>query len=1048
MGRTARALRGFLVHDERVSLANLAPNNGTVTGSTYTQADPKPGSPVPADARGTLLVHPSNGQDADLDVRVVRPGSPKIDGVGVMYREDGEANESYRGWAEPNLVTGYAVAEATLTEDWLIADACTIPSSQKVVACAADQDAVARESVSTWTWDPATRAWGARIEPDSANLRTLCAIVCLRANERVLVFQCVPASGALFSHYSDDAGATWAEYSQTATATLDPTVDRIRVVEDAFGALLLLATDTATGNWWMHRSDDAGMTFALSASGAAWGNGQSMALLPSGRIVVVYIEQASSDAKAIVLEDAYATIAGATAIAIGGTTNMAAVEVVVDPDGVVYAVLRVTASAKWLLARSVDNAATWTVYTHNPMGCATASVPADHLCQLSALATSGGELVALFSPNDGTTTPTSDGSLVSVTLGGWASMEQGDATGLRTGRESFADDSGTAGQSSVYIPGETFANHGWVPTGTAETRPGMYHRFNTAAATGFATLTTDYPSGGIESILVEIRVATGGSTTTDAAVFSHTRNDGANANRVKIRSSTTQFAIWDDVAGTQIGATVTIDMTTLMQFLIVYAEVHGVCVFYKRPSSSIWLLAAQKSPMSSALTPSTNQVFVIGVGTASTTDMRVGLLAWGAHAMLRGLTLDSFNINKLRWGKALGSRPYPVRDQGGALVTHLAASNGPGRMAEQVDLPAAYDHGVREVLPQESPSPAARWRTTTKAAEAILTWDLGKDTRLGESWAIALALAGANFATAALEVQADGAGARTTIGTWNAAAASSVRFVRTGDLLVPDTTGNTAAAFWWAGQLASGLVNLTPGTPVLRRIRTNSAGTWGPGSGKLVPGILLDGIDGTEPTTGLCHIAAPSGVLVVHERTTPFRYIHLRIPVQDVAESYYELGQVMLGALYVPGRQWSRGWSWREDQQLELEEDDRGTLWAGAQRRPRRRELSVSWQDGYDWSALRSATPPPYLSANAGSPPLVADQDVWQALSGMLLAAQGGALPVVALAEIPQVTGMVTDPTMFLPGRLTGRLQANNVQGAEGRDEVYRVESLTVTELV
>jgi hypothetical protein len=1046
MGRSARSLRGFLVHDERIDLAHIAPNNGTVTGSSYTQAGSKPGNPVPVDARGTWLVHASNGQDADLDVRVVRAGAPKIDGAGALYRESGEANESYRGWCEPNLITGYVPVEVTTTEDWLVADACTIPSSQKVVAVAADQDAVARESVSTWTWDPATRTWGARIEPDSANTRTQCAIVCLSENERVIVFQCTPASGSVFAHYSDDAGATWAEYSNPMKAgTIDGTVDRIRVVEDASGALLLLAADDATGNWWLYRSDDAGMTFVLSDSGAAWGSKHSMARLSDGRILVAYVENGTLDAKSIVLEDAFDTITGTTGTSIDGTTNLTNLEIVVDDDGIAYAVLRVAGSAKWMMARSTDNASTWTVYTHNPMGVGSAGTPADHVHQLWGLSPSGGELVALVSTTH-VTAPASDGSLLSLVLGGWASMEQGDATGLRTGRFSFGSDTGTAGDSSVYTAGETFANHGWVPTGTGETRTGGYHRFNTAAATGFATLTTAYPSGGIETLLVEVRVVSGGSTTTDAAEVSHSRNDGANGRGIKIRSSTTQFAVWDSVAGTQIGATVTVDMTTLMQFLIVCATSTGVSVFYKRPSDSIWLLAAQKDPLSGGVTVSTNQVLVLGVGTASTTDMRVGLLAWGAHAMERGLVLDSFNVDKLRWGKSLGARPYPVRDQGAALVTRLAGSGGPGRLAEQISIPAAYDHGVRELLPQESPSPASRWRSTTTASDQWIAWDLRQNTRLGQNWSLALALVGANFSQAILEVQADGAGAWTTIGTWSSVIGTGLRYQRTGDLIVPDTTGGSAPAYWPSGWLAGGLVSLSAGT-ALRRIRTNSAGGWGP-DGSIKASLLLDGITGAEPANGTLSVAAPSGVLVVHERTLPFRYIRIRIPVQNVAESYFELGQVLLGAVCAPGRQWSRGWSWLEDQQLDLEEDDRGTLWAGAQRRPRRRELTVSWQDGYDLTEIRSAIDPPYLSASPGSTPLVADQDVWWALSGMLLAAQGGALPVCALAEIPQSSGMVTDPSMFLPGRLTGRFQVNNVQGREGRDEVYRAESLTVVELV
>lgn len=132
---------------------------------------------------------------------------------------------------------------------------------------------------------------------------------------------------------------------------------------------------------------------------------------------------------------------------------------------------------------------------------------------------------------------------------------------------------------------------------------------------------------------------------------------------------------------------------------------------------------------------------------------------------------------------------------------------------------------------------------------------------------------------------------------------------------------------------------------------------------------------------------------------------------------------------------------------LDIEEDDYGTTWA-TQRRPTRQELTVSWQDGYDLSRVRRDPTVPYLSAGPASSPLVTDQDVWFQLSSMLRGAEAGALPAVALLEVPPANATVIDPSMFLYSRLTGTLQRNNVQGDEGRSEVERYESITAVEIV
>ena len=1053
MNRANRALRGFVVHHDRIDLDHLAPNDGTALGSSYSQADAQPGEAVPADDRSVYVPRAHQAQDADLDVTVIRPGLPQTDGASLAYRETGESDDSWRGWCEPNLVTLYRPLAWTTTEDWTVADAATIPSTQQVVAIGADQDSTSRKPVSVWTWEPTTRAWGSRVEIDSANLRTLCAILVRRRDERVLAFQCIPAAGEIVVHYSDDAGATWSEHSGTTdTNLIDAAVTRMRVVEDRYGGILLLATDASTGDWWTYRSGDGGATFEATDSGTGWGGGSSLAVLADGRILLGYREHSTKDAKCIVLEDAYDSPTGKTGTSVSasaadpsGTTDITKIEVVVDSDGIAYALFSLDGTHEVRMSRSTDNGETWTIYVDSPVGCLAATVPSNHLTRVQGIATSGGELVVLCT-TDHSTAPSTDGSLLSLVLGGWSSWENpGNVS--RDARDSFGSLQ-DATKASVFTPSETFANWGWTATGTAETLSNGYHRFNPSAATSYVDLVQNDHTSGQETLLYEVQVVSGGGTS-DECVIVHSRRDGANSRTVQLRFSTTGFLLWDVNAGAQVGATVTVSMTAVLQVALSYAGDAQVTVWYKRPSSSVWTKGPQTSTLTSGLTPNNNDFHRIGcVAAGGTSDFRVGLVAWGPWLIRSGLTDDASGYSlRLAWSKALGALPYPVRDQGASTRTFVSAAGGGGRYREAFTIEADYDHGVDEVLPQESPSPASTWRSTS-TAEQILCWDLGADTRIGSSWALALGLFAVNFRTAYLEVRAAADVAWTTIGTFDAGFAIGVRFALSGDLIEPDTSGSAASAFLQAQQLRNGLVILDPaGTPKARRIGSQSGGGWTLAN-TVKPGILLDDVDGTEPSSGVCHLIAPSGVLVVHERVDAFRYVRIRIPAsQNVAESYYEIGAVVLGSVLALGRQWSRGWSWRYDPRLDVEEDDYGTLWA-EQRRPIRRELTVSWQDGYDVSALRRGPEVPYLSANPSSPGLVADQDVWWQLAGLLHEAEGGALPVVPLLEVPANTTTIVDPTMHMLARLTGTVQVNNVQGDEGRSEVHRLESVTAVELV
>lgn len=1040
-------LVGWALHDEEISFDSLATNDGSASGSDYSQTDGRPGLPVPGDDVATYLPHIHHAQDTDLDVIALVPGLPRIDtGAGLGYRENGEEAVSIRGWCEPNLVLGYRPVEWTATATWTPMAAVTCPRSQKVVVCAGDIATTVNASV--WVWTPSTRTWSARIEPDPDNIRDMVALCVLASSGRILNFQASSAATALAVHFSDDDGATWDEYAPNAmhSGTLDATVDHLTAVEDRNGAILLLAGGTGSA-YWQYVSVDGGATFELVETGTLAGR-LNVSRLANGQILVTGMN-ATSDAIALVIDDATDPISDATVVLLDSTNNISAICSAVDADGIAYALISVQSTDVVKAARTVDNGATWQLYTTEVLQLGgTVADPDDHDHLVRACAFSGGELVGLFNSTHAGA-PTTDGSIVSLMLGGWSNLEHTDGTGNRTDRTGWADVS-DADSYGIWLPTETLANQGWTGSGTAEALVAGYHAFVGTAGTSSAQLTAGGHSGSAFSLLVEVRVVSGGSLTANDCSVLHQRRDGADATSVVLRCSTTGIRVVDGSGGETVLGTITTDVTTdIVQVMLVYISDLTVSVFWRTRGDTAWRLGPQAETLGTDATAVSTDIYAVGCRSNTTSEMRVGIFAFKNASLANGLTIDTpFFYNRLRYGKALPPVPYPIRDQvdSDGMMAHISGSGGVARYQETWSCPAEWDHGIREIDPVASPTPAARWRSTDTTEQSI-TWDLDIDSRLGSSWAACLGLMRANFRTAVLEVSTNAApNTFVELGTYDAIVAESVSFTRAGNLLTPTAATLPGRRFFGAGGLRSGHVIFDPGgTPVARRIEWNSGGGW-VGSGVQTV-IKIDGIDGTEPTSGTMHIVASSGVLVVHQGApTAYRRVRLRIPAQDTPNGFFELGNAVVGSLFAIGRQFSRGFSTRYIPIVRDEEDAHGVAFVEARGTgfdgSLLRETTVSWQEGYDLTDIRNGGP-----AAIGPGGLVADRDVWHQVSGLLRASNGGAVPSILLHEVPPVTSTVTDPTMFSYGRLRGTFQVNHVQGRPGRSEVVRAESLTHVEL-
>jgi hypothetical protein len=108
----------------------------------------------------------------------------------------------------------------------------------------------------------------------------------------------------------------------------------------------------------------------------------------------------------------------------------------------------------------------------------------------------------------------------------------------------------------------------------------------------------------------------------------------------------------------------------------------------------------------------------------------------------------------------------------------------------------------------------------------------------------------------------------------------------------------------------------------------------------------------------------------------------------------------------------------------------------------------MPWPTGVDLRSLREAgttTEVPYVgpATSVGT----AYQDVPWLLEGLLELAESGAVPVVAIAALPDAGTTLLDPSLYLYGRLDSSVRQDQWAGTEGESEVVRVAELVVSEI-
>jgi hypothetical protein len=1052
--RQSADLRGFGIPDTRFSFANLSS-----TYSSYTQAGPRPGSPIPSDANSKLLLSVSGEQSDNLTATVTRAGQPAIDqgGVRVAVRKtSASAVGGNFGWNAPNLINGFVAAEYSSANTCSPPDAAVIPSTSAVVAVYQRGNAI-----NSNLWDADAWTWGGRqTVVDLGGSGGMAAVLCIPGGTERLLCIAVGTDYTQGVVYYSDNGTSWALWNQNVLPSAPTTTTRLRARafhHDRDVGFWLVVDAAGTTTVYHYGSTNLGTSFSLVST---WSVGASAAApdfvkLADGRFGAVYINGSSllTFRRAATIWDAFSS----DTTTIDGTNTYSECAAYVDHDGAIYVFARSSVTADhWTAYRSTDGGDSftqfkWGLYDGNDL--------ATYPSKAKAVACAGYAAVVhqwVASPGD------EDNSIAMMVGGGWSSFEAApvliasttdeDARRMGTGPTSVS------GCNSVtWLPYDAPSDvAGWTTSGAGT---------DVLSANGTATVTTaggqtrafaatsSSTSSRSLMAMADVDVTSGGHPGTPIIGARATTSTGATGYQVDVNLTSTTVSVTDESAN-ELG-TATVDTTTPVQIKVTLAANSSgggswADVAYRRRGETVWTLIYSGAVPSMAAAPSAGSTFTWGhvVAGDGVSDWSLAWVAFGGTASATTPywthpgSGDTWHDDLI--GKALNAYAYPLGLQASAGTTYIRALAGPGRVAETHSIPVVYDYGIERLFWEISPSPDEVWRSTS-TAEQIIAWDFGIDTQVGKS--IAVFLGNANFRTAYFE-RWDGA-AWQTLATYDASTGfTGLTAAVSGNVIRPNTSTTAAAGRYIQRGEFVGDTIVSSG--VYHEIAWHSEGVWAPSSTSTSKAAEFRVASGT-PAAGTASIIAGTAVLVIHNITTYDDRFRLRIPSQSTKDNYFECGLALVCQLQPVGRQWE--WGSSRDRELNVSESKsrRGTA-RRTQLGPPPERWTIAWTEPVDLAPLRLSSDVDWLSAKAGYAPLANRDDVPWLLLGLLEELAAGETPILLINSIPDASSAdyatLTDSTRFCYGYIDSSISATIDLGDEGEDELERIDPISIARVL
>lgn len=1094
---TVNALRGILVHDERINASSFS-----ASLSTYSEAGAHAGVPVPSTASAMVLESAGDMDTGTITIRSVRAG-------GVSSSPDGEIEPGafamrtngidWLGWNGPLVFSGWSPLHTfasglaanqygnlhTIHTD----DGTMLTAAQRFSSSGATRALVVLRTVGTTITTVV-------VDTQAVGLVAYCPTLVRLPEGRLLLLstKTLPAGQyTVRAWMSTDDGATWTKSADSVIRDeLDGTTVAPRRLRAAYsnGQILMMLAfrDTAAtvaDSFRQYASADEGASFALvqavdntTAANDYTGGAHDLVVTPTGSFLAVFCasSRTSYPANSAVLYKvlpsawvAWQTVVTTTLSALsapsanltaGGqlsaSTELCATR---DDDGTVY-VLSVAfgTNQQTQIARSTSDVFTdWT-----EVGVQSATVPNVPLNAGTGNEWVGGTVSAyngtlrLVSQWDSATWP---GQIGCTAIAGYttACVPWSPATEARS--------DSLLGSRLTWLPY-------WLPDAAGWTLATAGLPVVSLNAGGYLNL--QVPGAAVNTYTQAGPALTANHTVaafaewaaiTQRSELRLSSSNGTNTYGIRVRYSGTTVDVLDSNGGATLATTtVTAGITIHIRAFLENNGAAGCnAVVYLSTSTG-----GLRTIRPATRICNVNTVSDAGVTAAATS------ITWGQFSQANAAESNWYDVGwqavagassvyNLALPSGLPGRPFSAYPQILDYGVSVRAVAGPTLVGDEWTITPRHDYAVENVLASVAPSPRQSWRSVD-TTQHILAWIIesgaGAVTPLRGPLG-ALYLGGANFRTATLEGR-NGAGAWVSLGTVDMSAQSApLKWVRNGTIVEPDTGSTTSAGHFWPHGILRG-ARFVPDTTAAsgltaKAISSSSEGNWTNQSGRRLRLEVANtsGL-GSSGTNGA--IVHRSGLLVWNNDPRYNAY-RLTIPAQHTVEDYFEIGTLVLGHVMAFGRRYSWGRTMQTAPNTTLT-----TGRSGARRAqnfgPARRSVEFGWTDGTDVSAVRTGTPADYVNAAAsgGGEAAATWYDAPLSVEGLVRELYGSATPVVYLPWIERkALGTVyqaSHPDLMLYGRIVSDVSIETVQGEEwlssdgATGEVVRTSSIRIEEEV
>jgi hypothetical protein len=1095
---TPSYIRGFMVPHP------LGDENTWDAQSSFTQQGNVAGDPVPQQD-SDLVVQARGTQLAGSDLQIVtRVGGYPSRGAKFTWRDNVDSTSIEYGRDAALAVSGVdIVAFTSLTSvGYLYPRAVALDTGRLVVVYTDIQPLVQNIKVkyreeNTDTYSSAYTVSAAftvsSAHPPKADIckladgSLLIAIYVLAAEAGS---SAAPYQAQVKTYRSVDDGETWSLLARAAldeSITIDTTgatyqVEKIRV--RALGGQILLLLETkynSTGalikqnRLHQYGSIDGGSSF-VRVTGDADINTNFFSIdldVLNGEFVLAYIASTTSahyitmphaffSAHKLQAASAYSTITTDTIATVStGLLSDGELAMWVDNQTIQVAVYANLASNLISMLQSTDGK------TFYYMGGGTAArakifeitdTSADPLPAYFSGCSVSGRNVLLT--NWESTSSTTDNSLFLLYLGGYSNV-----TLPFRNRDFYSYQKAT--WSQIYVPivlPSTISSITVAGSGTeALSAGGLSLSSSGAAPTGhiFYTISDGSLTHYLHGTLCRVRVdptALGSISGTLQGRRSIILKTGDNTDQyaVRIQISTTQLAAYD-MNGAQIGTNITHGFTGGVEILACIFE-NKFHAWYRENdthSKRKYIALADSSSLSTGGGGFNDTQVSWGhedkpsSGTMTSTFMET-CIAFGSNV---GFNLTGGFINPTD----LDMIPYPTAGQLQYVAqgASISTADGTARYGDEYQIKTRFLHGWANAWYQNKPTPRLTWRSASVASGAIaqqtIAISLDGSTApateaLGNS-SIAVHLNNINFQTFEIEIYTGSSWS--TFGTYDTGI--SFPYDAIGRSIKVRSTAGTTGKYIKYDECSNWTVKLVAdATTKYASILQNSEGSLVDFANSKSPEFLLS-TAAPAGTTRTATLIPNKATVIMNLGSANIKAIRLKIPSQETADLYFKIGLIQIGALVIPGQQYSRGRTINITANTTLDSTVDG-IYYSTNNAPSRRRIRVAWTDAVDIRSLQGdATAPDYWKIRAADRPIAVQGDVPDLMLGLVNRLQGSIHPLLYLPSIEPTSSaniLYTRDDEHALCILDGDVTIDNLIGDELIDEAFRVATISLEEIV